>query len=248
MLPELYDVIERISGGVPLFIEQICQWVSENVAADTMSLSENVKPSHVSAFEEILDARLNHLGTARDVARAGAVAGTRFTLSLLRALLPGLGKTSLAKAAETLSDSGFLVRIRARGHIAYGFRHVFISGNDLQCALRRQRQALHRRLFAAVSQNRQMVSPGSTPEHWPSMRSVRGISKAQSNRTLWQGKRAQPIGDGRGAQLSGARLGDLRPIGRGTCDRAIAAVRADVARSYSDRPCRTELAACTQAL
>lgn len=168
MLPGLYDVIERISGGVPLFIEQICQWVSENVAADTVSLSENVKPSHVSAFEEILDARLNHLGTARDVARAGAVAGTRFTLSLLRALLPGLGKKSLAKAADTLSDSGFLMRIRARGHIAYGFRHVLIQETIYNALLRRQRQALHRRLFLAVSQNRQMaawIDTGTLAEH-----------------------------------------------------------------------------------
>lgn len=168
MLPELYDVIERISGGVPLFIEQICQWVSENVAADTMSLSENAKPSHMSAFEEILDARLNHLGTARDVARAGAVAGTRFTLSLLRALLPGLGKKSLAKAADTLCDSGFLVRIRARGHIAYGFRHVLIQETIYNALLRRQRQALHRRLFGAVSQHRQMaawIDTGTLAEH-----------------------------------------------------------------------------------
>ncbi len=168
MLPELYDVIERISGGVPLFIEQICQWVSENVAADTMSLSENVKPSHVSAFEEILDARLNHLGTARDVARAGAVAGSRFTLSLLRELLPGLGKKSLVKAADTLSDSGFLMRIRTRGHIAYGFRHVLIQETIYNGLLRRQRQALHRRLFIAVSQNRQMAAwmdTGTLAEH-----------------------------------------------------------------------------------
>ncbi|MEI2298280.1 ATP-binding protein [Ensifer sp. MJa1] len=168
MLPGLYDVIERVSGGVPLFIEQICQWVSENVAADTMSLSENVKPSHVSAFEEILDARLNHLGTARDVARAGAVAGTRFTPSLLRALLPGLGKKSLARAADTLIEAGFLARIRARGHTAYGFRHVLIQETIYNALLRRQRQALHRRLFLAVSQNRQMaawIDTGSLAEH-----------------------------------------------------------------------------------
>lgn len=168
MLPGLYDVMERISGGVPLFIEQICQWISENVAADTMSLSDNVKPSHVSAFEEILDARLNHLGTAREVARAGAVAGTRFTLSLLRALLPGVGKTSLARAAETLSDSGFLVRIRARGHTAYGFRHALIQETIYNALLRRQRQALHRRLFLAVSQNRQLatwIDTGRLAEH-----------------------------------------------------------------------------------
>lgn len=168
MLPEVYDVIEKISGGVPLFIEQIGQWVSENVVADTMSLSQNVRPSHVSAFEEILDARLNRLGTARDVARAGAVAGTRFTLSLLRVLLPGLGKKSLAKAADTLCDAGFLMRIRTRGHVAYGFRHVLIQETIYNALLRKQRQALHRRLFAAVTENRRTaawIDTGTLAEH-----------------------------------------------------------------------------------
>ncbi|WP_159949565.1 AAA family ATPase [Rhizobium sp. 18065] len=168
MLPGLYDVIERISGGVPLFIEQIGQWVSENVDADTMNLSENVTPSNVSAFEEILNARLNDLGTARDVARAGAVAGNRFTLSLLRALLPGLGKTSLAKAADTLTDAGFLMRIRTRGHIAYGFRHALVQETIYKTLLRKQQQALHRRLFVAVSRSRQMaawIDTGTLAEH-----------------------------------------------------------------------------------
>jgi predicted ATPase/class 3 adenylate cyclase len=168
LLPELYDVIERVSGGVPLFIEQIGQWVSENVAAETMNLSENVKPNHVSAFEEILDARLNRLGTARDVARAGAVAGTQFTLSLLRALLPGLGKKSLVKAADSLIDAGFLLRIRTRGPIAYGFRHVLIQETIYKALLRKHRQALHRRFYLAVSENRRAaawVDTGTLAEH-----------------------------------------------------------------------------------
>lgn len=168
MLPELYDITERISGGVPLFIEEICQWVSQNVATDTMSLSENVGPTHVSAFEGILDARVKHLGPARDVARAGAIAGTWFTLSLLRALLPGFGKKSLAKAADTLCDTGFLMRIRAPGHTTYGFRHVLIQETIYNALLRRQRQALHRRLFGAVSQNRQMapwIDTGTLADH-----------------------------------------------------------------------------------
>ncbi|UJW77065.1 ATP-binding protein [Rhizobium sp. SL42] len=168
MLPGLYDVIERISGGVPLFIEQIGQWISENVDPDTMSLSQDVTPSHLSAFEEILNARLNELGTSRDVARAGAVAGNRFTLQLLRALLPGLSKASLAKAADTLSDAGFLMRVRTRGHVAYGFRHALIQETIYKTLLRKQQQALHRRLFAAVSQDRPMASwmdTGTLAEH-----------------------------------------------------------------------------------
>lgn len=115
LLPDLFDATERISGGVPLFIEEICQWVSQNVEPDTMRLSESANPSHVSAFESILESRLQQLGTAREVARAAAVAGTQVTLPLLRALLPDFGKSALANAADTLCETGFLTRIRVPG-------------------------------------------------------------------------------------------------------------------------------------
>ncbi|MBP1883225.1 ATP-binding protein [Sinorhizobium mexicanum] len=168
MLPELFDVTERISGGVPLFIEEICQWASQNVGADTINLPESVKPSHVSAFENILDARLQHLGPARDVARAGAIAGSQFTLPLLHALLPDFSKKSLASAADTLCETGFLIRIRAPGRIAYGFRHVLIQETIYNALLRKQRQTLHRRLFGAVSQDHQVaawIDTGELAEH-----------------------------------------------------------------------------------
>ncbi|MDK1378374.1 MULTISPECIES: AAA family ATPase [unclassified Sinorhizobium] len=168
MLPDLFDVTERISGGVPLFIEEICQWVSQNAEPDTMSLSENVKPTHISAFEAILDARLQHLGSAREVARAAAIAGTQITLPLLRELLPDFGKKALANAADMLCETGFLTRIRASGRTAYGFRHALIQETIYNAQLRKQRQVLHRRLFAAVSQNRDVASwidTGALAEH-----------------------------------------------------------------------------------
>jgi predicted ATPase/class 3 adenylate cyclase len=168
MLPELFEVTERISGGVPLFIEEICQWVAQNVEADKRSLPDSIKPAHLSAFEAILDARLEHLGSARDVARAAAIAGTHVTLPLLRALLPDFGKKAIASAADTLCETGFLTRVRAPGRVAYGFRHVLIQETIYSALLRKQRQVLHRRLYAAVSQNRDMaawIDTGRLAEH-----------------------------------------------------------------------------------
>ena len=168
MLPDLFDVTERISGGVPLFIEEICQWVSQNVEPDTLSLSENIRPTHVSAFEAILDARLQHLGSAREVARAAAIVGTQVTLPLLRELLPDFSRKALANAADVLCETGFLTRIRASGRTAYGFRHTLIQETIYNALLRKQRQVLHRRLFAAVSENRDAafwIDTGALAEH-----------------------------------------------------------------------------------
>ncbi|MDX0424410.1 ATP-binding protein [Sinorhizobium medicae] len=168
LLPDLFDATERISGGVPLFIEEICQWVSQNVEPDTMRLSESANPTHVSAFESILASRLQQLGTAREVARAAAVAGTQVTLPLLRALLPDFGKSALANAADTLCETGFLTRIRLPGRTAYGFRHTLIQETIYKSVLRKQRQVLHRRLFTTVNQNRGIaawIDTGALAEH-----------------------------------------------------------------------------------
>lgn len=167
-LPELFEMAERISGGVPLFIEEICQWASQNAEADEASLSENMKPVHLSAFESILDARLQHLGPAREVARAAAAAGTHVTLQLLRVLLPDFSKKAIASAADTLCETGFLIRIRVPARVAYGFRHVLVQETIYNALLRKQRQVLHRRLFGAVNQNRGMaawIDTGALAEH-----------------------------------------------------------------------------------
>lgn len=168
MLPELFEVMERISGGVPLFIEEICQWVSETSGTDTMKISGNVSSTQISAFEGILDARLQHFGPARELARAGSVAGARFTLPLLRELLPGFGKKSLASAADTLCETGILTRIRVAGRTTYSFRHALIQETIYDSLLRKQRQALHRRLFSAVNENRETgawIDSGALAEH-----------------------------------------------------------------------------------
>ncbi|MEY9629489.1 putative ATPase [Sinorhizobium fredii] len=127
-----------------------------------------MKPVHLSAFESILDARLQHLGPAREVARAAAAAGTQVTLPLLRVLLPDFSKKAIASAADTLCETGFLTRVRAPGRIAYGFRHVLIQETIYNALLRKQRQVLHRRLFGAVGQNRGMaawIDTGALAEH-----------------------------------------------------------------------------------
>ncbi|TIV89139.1 MAG: adenylate/guanylate cyclase domain-containing protein, partial [Mesorhizobium sp.] len=105
----------------------------------------------------MIEARLETLGSAREVARAAAVAGNRFNQELLRALLPELDDEIIANALDTLSDAGFLIRVRPSGAPVYGVRHALIQETIYNATLRKRRQALHRRLFAAVSRNRNLA-------------------------------------------------------------------------------------------
>ncbi len=155
--PELVDLVERVTGGVPLFIEEVCQWMAENETLETGRLPQGASLSRVSVLESVLDARLEALGSARDVARAAAVAGSRFSPELLATLLPEFGRPEIAEALDALTDAGFIVRSRQSGPSLYGFRHALIQETIYADTLRKYRQDLHRRLYAGASSDRNLA-------------------------------------------------------------------------------------------
>ncbi|MCV3211126.1 AAA family ATPase [Mesorhizobium sp. YC-39] len=154
---ELISMVEEVTGGVPLFIEEICQWIAENAASITDRLAPAGSSSRISVFEGILEARLEALGPAKDVARAAAVAGNRFNLELLRKLLPQYSDETIGNALDTLIEAGFLIRVRPSGEPDYGFRHALIRETIYNALLRRRRQALHQSLFSAVGRDRNLA-------------------------------------------------------------------------------------------
>ncbi|WP_189417351.1 hypothetical protein, partial [Mesorhizobium sp. M1C.F.Ca.ET.193.01.1.1] len=62
------------------------------------------------------------------------------------------------------SEAGFLIRVRPSGAPVYGVRHALIQETIYNATLRKRRQALHRRLFAAVSRNRKLAGWLGTAE------------------------------------------------------------------------------------
>ncbi|PAP98246.1 AAA family ATPase [Mesorhizobium mediterraneum] len=154
---ELISMVEEVTGGVPLFIEEICQWIAENAASITDRLAPAGSSSRISVFEGILQARLEALGPAKDVARAAAVAGNRFNLELLQKLSPEYSDETIGNALDTLIEAGFLIRVRPSGEPDYGFRHALIRETIYNALLRRRRQALHQSLFSAVGCDRNLA-------------------------------------------------------------------------------------------
>jgi predicted ATPase/class 3 adenylate cyclase len=155
--PELVDLVERVTGGVPFFIEEVCQWLAENETLETGRLPQGASPSRVSVLESVLGARLESLGPARDVARAAAVAGNRFSPALLERLLPEFDRPEIAEALDALTEAGFIVRSRPSDPPLYGFRHALIQETIYADTLRKYRQDLHRRLYASASSDRHLA-------------------------------------------------------------------------------------------
>lgn len=164
--PELRDAVERVTGGIPLYIEEVCQWLTENTESATGSLTQAA--SSTSIFENVLDSRLEGLQAGRDLIRAAAVAGSRFTHSLLCELLPGHGPDAVAHALEALGEAGLLTRVRHSSQPVYGFRHTLFQETVYNAMLRRTRKALHLRLFETVSRKRDIaawISEAALAEH-----------------------------------------------------------------------------------
>ncbi|MDQ6436582.1 AAA family ATPase [Mesorhizobium sp. LHD-90] len=153
--PELIELVKRVTGGVPLFIEEVCQWVAE-YAVSTEQLPQRASLGRPSVLETVLDARLEPLGRAREVARAAAVAGNRFSLDLLSALLPEFDHDAIAAALDALVEAGF-VRARHAGVSLYAFRHALIQETIYNGTLRKRRRTLHQRLYAAADGNRSLA-------------------------------------------------------------------------------------------
>ncbi|PDQ19099.1 hypothetical protein CN311_21335 [Mesorhizobium sanjuanii] len=150
--PELIELAERVAGGVPLFIEEVCQWMAETT--DIEQLPQSSLSGRTSVFERVLSARLEPLGAAHEVARAASIAGNLFSLDLLAALLPDFARITISDALDTLVDADFAVRAWNVGGAAYRFRHALIQETIYNGTLRKRRQILHHRLHAAVSGNR----------------------------------------------------------------------------------------------
>lgn len=155
--PDLLDMVERVTGGVPLFIEEICRWAANSAPRDTESLALGTSIGPASILETVIDARLNSLGEAKEVARAAAVARNRFSPGLLRGMLASIDDQAIEQALEQLSEAGLLVRLRPLAECAYRFRHTLLQETIYGAILKRRRSEFHARLFTMVSRDRSLA-------------------------------------------------------------------------------------------
>jgi class 3 adenylate cyclase/predicted ATPase len=134
------DVIAGVSersGGVPLFVEEV-----------TRLLLERGEHGGVQAIpttlQQSLAARLDRLGSAREIAQIGAVLGRGFSHALLQAVA-GLDEPALRAALDRLADAELLFVEGVAPHANYRFKHALIQDAAYDSLLKSRRQALHRR-------------------------------------------------------------------------------------------------------
>jgi class 3 adenylate cyclase/predicted ATPase len=157
------DIIER-TDGIPLFVEEITKSVLEAVGEGAAERAIAAIPSPSVAVPASLHAslmaRLDRLGSAKEVAQIGAVIGREFSHALLVAVVRK-PEMELQTALDRLIEAGLLFRQGAPPYASYLFKHALVQDAAYGTLLRERRRALHAHIaqtlgsqFAEIAESR----------------------------------------------------------------------------------------------
>ena len=142
------DIIER-TDGIPLFVEEMTKAVleAENEGATERAVAAIPSPSVAvpASLHASLMARLDRLGSAKEVAQIGAVIGREFPHALMAAVVRK-EEPELRSALDRLIDAGLLFRQGVAPHATYLFKHALVQDAAYGTLLREPRRALHARI------------------------------------------------------------------------------------------------------
>ena len=142
------DIIER-TDGIPLFVEEMTKAVLEAESEGSAKrLAASIpSPAHVvpASLHASLMARLDRLGSAKDVAQIGAAIGRGFSHALLAAVA-GKPGADLELALDRLIAAGLLFRQGVPPQATYLFKHALVQDAAYGTLLREARRGLHARI------------------------------------------------------------------------------------------------------
>ena len=149
------DIVER-ADGIPLFVEEMTKALleaeGEGAAARAIASIPSSGLAVPATLHASLMARLDRLGSAKDIAQIGATIGREFSHSLLTAVAQKSDE-DLTNSLGRLVDAGLLFRQGALPNVTYLFKHALIQDAAYSTLLRESRRGLHARIAAALENN-----------------------------------------------------------------------------------------------
>jgi class 3 adenylate cyclase len=157
------EIVER-TDGIPLFVEEMTKAVLEAESEGEGRRTAAAVPSPALAVPASLHAslmaRLDRLGSAKEVAQIGAAIGREFFHALLAAVVRK-PEVELNSALDRLITAGLLFRQGVPPHATYLFKHALVQDAAYGTLLREPRRELHARIaealesqFAEIAENR----------------------------------------------------------------------------------------------
>lgn len=140
------DIVERTD---PLFVEEMTKAVLEAKNEDEAEQIAAAIPSSALAVPASLHAslmaRLDRLGSAKEVAQLGAVIGREFSHTLLAAIVRK-PEAELQSAIDRLIAAGLVFGQGVPPQATYLFKHALVQDAAYGTLLREPRRALHARI------------------------------------------------------------------------------------------------------
>jgi predicted ATPase len=148
-------VVDRIVGqtdGIPLYVEELTRIaIASAVAARGSDVDVKSRPLAIPpTLQDSFMARIDRLGSAREVAQIGAVIGREFSYALLSRLV-ALDDCDLAQALERLERSELVFRHGEPPEAIYSFSHALVREAAYETLPKMKRQDFHRRIAKLLS-------------------------------------------------------------------------------------------------
>jgi class 3 adenylate cyclase/tetratricopeptide (TPR) repeat protein len=144
----LAEIVER-TDGIPLFVEEMTKAVleaeSEGAARRTVAAAPSSALAVPASLHASLMARLDRLGSAKDVAQIGSAIGREFSHALLAAVARK-SEPELSSALDRLIQAGLLFRQGLPPRASYLFKHALVQDAAYGTLLREKRRTLHARI------------------------------------------------------------------------------------------------------
>jgi class 3 adenylate cyclase/tetratricopeptide (TPR) repeat protein len=151
---ELVRNIVARSDGVPLYVEELTQSVLESSTLDPLAVP--------ATLHDLLLARLDRLGPAKEIAQVASVIGQQFSHALLAAVVSNSGP-ELTAGLLRLMEAGLVYRRGSGVEASYSFKHSLVRDAAYENLLRARRAQLHERIGRILAESFAYVAD-SEPE------------------------------------------------------------------------------------
>jgi predicted ATPase len=159
---EIVGAIAQKTDGVPLFAEEVTKAVLEGNDSPTLNVSTSSlrgAPLVPTTLQASLMARLDRLGSSRQIAEIGATIGREFPYDLL-AIVSGRSERELQSAVDRIVESGLVFRRGVIPGAVFIFKHALIQDIAYGALPRERRRQLHARIAKALQEQFAEIAAG----------------------------------------------------------------------------------------
>jgi predicted ATPase len=145
------EVIQQVvtkTNGVPLFVEELTKTVLASI--ESIGSIESVGFAIPPTLHDALMARLDRMGSAKEIAQVGATLGREFSYELLRTVSP-LDEESLQRSLARLVDAELLYQ-REVPNVTYLFKHALLQDAAYQSLLKSTRRQYHQQIASVLKE------------------------------------------------------------------------------------------------